>query len=649
MNKVISIILLVVLFSLRTAAQCDACYQEVNVISNGNFSQGNTGFTTDLTLGSGFICPLCPEGTYAVGSIAFFYHSDFIGFDHTNPPSGQFMIANGTAQEGVEVWCQTVTLEPQTEYSIRYWGRDVTNNSNPHPLAVLHVAINGELVGDSLVAEGDWQENVVTWNSGDLTTAEICIVNYQSNPGGNDFGLDDISMTACVPVVLEHSANAGTDLEVCSGESIQLGIAPLAGYNYSWQGEALLQNSNGPQPTFQSPENISFPTAYYFTLSLDSANVGCVTQDELMVMVNPLPTLTIAGPNQICEGEEALLEASGNFEVISWNTGATTSSILASTSDSFSALASLGQCNISSSFILDVIDLPELELGPDVQICETAAPYILSIQESALWNTGVTSNSIEINNSGQFTATITLSDCSISDTINVIIDSFPSSSLLDEYTLCQGSTIDLNSGQSGLWNTGVLSNEIQVDDAGLYTVQITNGQCQLISSTVVIEKSIPSPSLPQAVSICEGESIYLDPGFFEESDYLWNDGETNPIYRAEKSGIYEVEVGNECGTATASTEVSVELCDWGLYIPNAFTQDDNGVNDDWVVKGYNVSNVKIYVYNRFGDMIFFTEQLESPWSPDILEVGQDAYTYRVEALNYNGVKIERHGHIRLLR
>ncbi len=649
MSRVIFTFLLLACFYARAIAQCDACFQEVNVITNGSFSQGNTGFTTDLTLGTGFICPLCPEGTYAIGQFAFFYHSDFIGFDHTNPPAGQFMIANGTAEEGIEVWCQTVDLEPQTEYTIRYWGRDVTNNTNPHPLAVLHVAINGELVGDSLVAEGDWQENVITWNSGNLTTADICIVNYQSNPGGNDFGLDDISMTACVPIVLEHSADAGADVEVCSGESIQLGMAPHAGYNYSWQGDAVLQNSNSAQTIFQSPMDLSVPTTYVFTLTLDSANVGCITQDELMVTVNPLPTLAIDGPSQICEGEEASLEALGNFQDILWNTGATGSSILASTAGSYFAEASLGQCDISTTFILEVIDLPDLDLGTDVQVCETSAPVILSVQDPALWNTGVISNSIEVNSSGQFTATITSSNCSISDTINVVIDTFPTSTLLEEYTLCQGSTIDLNSGQSGQWNTGVFSNQIQVDDAGLYTVAISNGQCQLISSTVVIEKTIPAPELPQEVSICEGESYFLDPGLFEESDYLWNDGETNPIYRADKSGIYEVEVSNECGTASASTEVSVELCDWGLYIPNAFTQDGNGVNEDWVVKGYNVTNVKIFVYNRFGDMIFFTEQLESPWAPDVFEVGQDAYTYRVEALNYNGVKIERHGHIRLLR
>jgi len=110
-----------------------------------------------------------------------------------------------------------------------------------------------------------------------------------------------------------------------------------------------------------------------------------------------------------------------------------------------------------------------------------------------------------------------------------------------------------------------------------------------------------------------------------------------------------VEVTNICGTATASAVISLELCNWGIFIPNAFTQNGDGVNDEWMVKGYNITNLKVFVYNRFGDMIFFTEALESPWTPDSLLVGQDAYTYRVEALNYNGEKIERHGHIRLLR
>lgn len=636
-------------YSTRLSAQCGACMQEVDVVSNGDFSQGNTGFSTQMTLGTGFFCPLCPEGTYAIGSFAFLYHSDFIGQDHTNPPAGQFMIANGTAQEGIEVWCQNVLLQPQTDYTIRYWGRDVTNNSNPHPLAVLHFSINGELVGDSLVAEGGWQENVITWNSGDLTSAEICIVNYQSNPGGNDFGLDDISMTACQPVNLLHDADAGADLDVCSGETIQLGNPALSGYNYQWVGDAAIQNGNAAQPVFVTPSDISEITTYSFTLTLDSANLGCITQDMLNVVVHPSPTLDLSGPSQICEGEEAVISASGVYDSILWSSGESTSSVTSGIGGTISAQASLGNCSINDVFLLNVVEMPEIDLGPDLQLCETSTPYLLDAFTPVLWNDIVTSSQYEVMSSGEYVASYTSFNCVVSDTILIEIDSMPTSILQKEYTLCAGTTLILSSGQSGVWNTGESAASIEVDDAGLYSVELSNGACTLTSSTVVIEKFAPTPLLEEEISFCEGEDYLLDPGAFDDASYRWNDGDSLQIKRATSPGLYEVEVSNECGVATASTLVNVEFCDWGLYIPSAFTQDGNGINDDWVVKGHNITNVKIFVYNRFGDIVFFTEQLESPWAPDEYGVGLDAYTYRVEALNYNGVKIERHGHIRLLR
>jgi gliding motility-associated-like protein len=650
MNHIFSLLAFFLLGLVFTSnAQCGACQQEVDVIQNGNFSNGNSGFSTEMTPGTGFFCPLCPEGTYAVGSFAFLYHSDFVGQDHTNPPAGQFLIANGTAEEGIEVWCQNVNILPQTDYTFRYWARDVTNNSNPHPLAVLHVSINGVLVGDSLVAEGGWQENVITWNSGELTTAQICIVNYQSNPGGNDFGLDDISMTACHPVVLDHAADAGIDLEVCSGESLQLGPVPHAGYNYLWAGDGALQNSNSGQPTFQSPSGIEVPTTYSFTMVLDSANLGCITQDEMIITVLPSPTLSLAGPIQICEGAEATLSCSGIFDTILWSVGSNEQSIIADASGTYEATAYLGNCSISASWVLEMIEMPEIDLGDDIQACESSLPVVLSTEESVWWNNQVNANVFSISSSGQYIASYEESNCAVSDTILVAIDVMPVSTLQEEYVLCTGSSIAISSGQAGLWNTGVFSNEIEVDDAGLYSVEISNGSCQLQSSTVVIEKSIPTPTLDSEVSICEGEDYYLDPGDFQDATYLWNDGETNQIYRANQAGVYEVEVTNICGTASAAATVSLELCNWGIFIPNAFSQNGDGVNDEWLVKGYNITNLKVYVYNRFGDMIFFTEALESPWTPDSMLVGQDAYTYRVEALNYNGEKIERHGHIRLLR
>jgi hypothetical protein len=46
-----------------------------------------------------------------------------------------------------------------------------------------------------------WQQLTTTWNSGSSTTAYFEIRNENTNTGGNDFAIDDISMTVDAPVV----------------------------------------------------------------------------------------------------------------------------------------------------------------------------------------------------------------------------------------------------------------------------------------------------------------------------------------------------------------------------------------------------------------------------------------------------------------
>jgi hypothetical protein len=199
-------------------SQCGACKSLQNKIVNGDFENGNTAFTSSLEYVTffPFVCTLCPENTYAIGNNATLFHTGFSGTDHTNPPTGDFFIANAPGEEGVAVWCQTTPVVPQTNYTFTFWARDIANNNNPHPLAVLKPSFNGEVLADSIIAEGGWSSLTVTWFSNDAALLDLCILDFQSQTGGNDFGLDDISLTACEPIILSQTVFAGVDTTVCS-------------------------------------------------------------------------------------------------------------------------------------------------------------------------------------------------------------------------------------------------------------------------------------------------------------------------------------------------------------------------------------------------------------------------------------------------
>ncbi|HWB62875.1 MAG TPA: PKD domain-containing protein, partial [Chitinophagales bacterium] len=159
-----------------------------NLIANGDFSAGNVGFTTSYTYSSN----LQPEGYYYVGPNPNSYHPGFSACpDHTTG-SGNMMIINGAGTANVSIWCESISVRPNTNYAFICWGQSVSQG-NP---AQLQFSINGNLIGPVFTIPYNtcvWQQFYSVWNSGANTTADICIVNQNTNTGGNDFALDDIS------------------------------------------------------------------------------------------------------------------------------------------------------------------------------------------------------------------------------------------------------------------------------------------------------------------------------------------------------------------------------------------------------------------------------------------------------------------------
>lgn len=206
------------------------------LIVNGDFSQGNTGFTTDYELGNSTssIGILAPENTYAITTNPASVHRRFAACtNHAGTP--QIMVVNGSGIPN-NVWCQEVTVEPNTDYVFSAWLASMTNE-NP---ARLQFSINGVLLGDEMQAEPNtclWRQFFATWRSGNGTVAEICIVNVNNDPAGNDFALDDISFR---PLCIAR-------------DTIQVDVATL---NPAWSGPAQFCSDEAPTAlnSFLAPE-----------------------------------------------------------------------------------------------------------------------------------------------------------------------------------------------------------------------------------------------------------------------------------------------------------------------------------------------------------------------------------------------------------
>jgi gliding motility-associated-like protein len=205
-----------------------------NLVFNGDFSQGNIGFTSNYQLGTGGNFGLLSlAGRYAIATNAANTHSNFAPCtDHTTG-NGNMMVVNG-AGTPINVWCQTITVEPNTDYAFSAW---VTSVISQTP-AQLQFSINGVSLGEVFTASPTtclWQQFYAFWNSGTSTNAQICIRNLNTVNAGNDFAIDDISFSiVCeyedMVTVNVEEAPPGPQVDCSStSSSVLLEWAPVAG------------------------------------------------------------------------------------------------------------------------------------------------------------------------------------------------------------------------------------------------------------------------------------------------------------------------------------------------------------------------------------------------------------------------------------
>ena len=214
-----------------------------NLIVNGDFEQGNTGFSTDYSPGTGGTYGLLSnEGQYAISSSPSLVHNNFVFCnDHTVAPGVNQLVVNGSDFANQNIWCQTVLVQPNTTYQFGAWVSAVYNDPNP---AQLQFYINGSPLGSNFSPSGnqcDWTQFTENWISGTAVSAQICVVNLLSTISQNDFSIDDITFSPVCEsqdvVVVQYSpspiVNLGNDQFLCSGATATLN-AQNTGLNFLW-------------------------------------------------------------------------------------------------------------------------------------------------------------------------------------------------------------------------------------------------------------------------------------------------------------------------------------------------------------------------------------------------------------------------------
>lgn len=158
-----------------------------------------------------------------------------------------------------------------------------------------------------------------------------------------------------------------------------------------------------------------------------------------------------------------------------------------------------------------------------------------------------------------------------------------------------------------------------------------------------------------AFILCNGEAIeFVAPTWLGE-DIIWNTGDTGPIQGTDEAGIFWV-TQSTCSFDTAFFIVEDDpTCNCAMYFPNAFTPNGDGNNELFGgTSNCPVLEYKLSIYNRWGDRIFESTDINLKWNGDINKsVASEGiyifYAEWLESTNIRRTKKIKTGTISLIR
>lgn len=306
----------------------------------------------------------------------------------------------------------------------------ITVTVNPIPAVSSTVLPLLACAGDTvtILATGaltyQWELNsnpgVIVWTdsllSGTFTTTTTYIIT------GTDLNGCSATSIAIVDITPLPSAFAGSDINICAGDTIQLGGVAQTGYTYNWSPATGLSSTTSSDPLAIIPDTtIAITYSYFLTVSAN----GCNATDTVNITTNTAPNINITGTDTICAGNSVTLHATGAISY-SWVNAANPSTVL-STADSivFSGNTSITyivtgttslNCEAIDSFTVNVAPMPALTVtassdtickGDTVTLSASGATYY-SWENLAAPGTIISNNNsinIFLNNSSTFIVT----------------------------------------------------------------------------------------------------------------------------------------------------------------------------------------------------------------------------------------------------
>ncbi len=591
---------------------CTAYQSTGNLVTNGDFSNGSSGFQSDYTPGTGGSWGLLSnEGEYAVTSNSSLVHNNFPNCtDHTSGnPSGSMLVVNGSSTAGLNVWEQTINVTPNTDYTFNTWGMTVTA-SNP---AQLNFSINGSQIGSIFNLPSstcNWQQFAVTWNSGTNTTATIAIVNQNTSPSGNDFALDDIlfsqiceySDTITVSYPNAPTLTVFENDTICAGETAQLSsTTDIAGSTVTWYPGAITGANITVSPT---------TTTTYSAVATSPQNCNSATE-SVTITVGSDPVITASPDITICENDSAEISFTSdqpldNFQWSPINSNNDTVVVYPQDTTTY-IISGTNQwgCHDTDSVTVSVTPTPQVNLTEDqIVVCTND-----SVQLEVEYNTAFSTNFYWQN----------VTNSSEKITFSAFQDS-------------------------------------------VIAVRIEQNNCfSAWDTSYITTQDHPTLTPLEDQIICPEDNFYLETfADIQQANITWLPSQiTGNSYSASSDSAHIVgvfaQIGN-CISDTIYAQIAISNeCDCYWFLPNIFTPNGDNLNDYFEFIDANNScgfiDFNLTVYNRWGETMWQSDNAAKKWdgTRNGNEPQEGTYFWRLEYTDQFNQKASKSGNVTLLK
>ena len=343
-----------------------------------------------------------------------------------------------------------------------------------------------------------------------------------------------------------------------------------------------------------------------FFLGTDVSRDGLNNIWEIAPPVGGNALLNLGPDISTCEPVSIGVDAAPG-ETYLWNTGDTTPTIEVTETGEYSLEVTADGCTLSGSVGVTFVTL-ELELEPMQLGCE---PIMIGVEATPgfeyLWSSGETTSQILASESGSYVLLISSSACSQEVSFEVLIDFIAPVALDGPYTICEGDTLllSINAPDADvLWSNGSTEPSAFFTSAGEVSVSVSNEACTRTANTTVVTGNAGAPLAVSGTQVlCEGDAfeIRLPAGW---DQFIVNGDTLTDAAFTVSAGTYAIELINECAASQMEVVVEEEDCECPVFVPNAFSPDNDNINE--VFRPYFDCDreYRLCVFNRWGECIY---------------------------------------------